>query len=537
MSGLLIVNARLWDGTPLPQADAILIEAGRVVMTGTSQALRARAAGHLVLDAAGATVTPGLCDAHVHLAPWAMSLGQLALAGARTRSEALARVFEAAADSGPVLVGRGWDESGWEAPPDRASLDAVSGDRAVLLHRHDFHALWVNSAALRMAGVHRGTPDPEGGRFERDRGGEPTGLVRENAVRAFHALEAEASPPLDDALAEAAASALHARGITCVHDYERSAAHARWSRALAQRRRLRVLQHFGEAQLEGLIAAGVESGVGDAWFRLGALKLFADGTLGSRTAAMLTPYEDAPGTGLSMHTADDLAHRVARAIAAGVAVAIHAIGDRAVRDALDAIASAPESQRRALALPPRIEHAQCVAPGDLERFAPLSVVASMQPQHCVSDWEAARRAWGPRAEGSYPWRGFLERGVVLAFGSDAPVEPPDPWLAWHASVTRQRPDGTPEGGFVPAQRLTLDEALTAATRGAARAAGQEGLLGTLRSGAEGDVVLWDRDLHAADPAALLGARPRWTALAGRIVYESSPDSSHPLAADSHRSAP
>ncbi len=537
MSALLVTRARVWDGAVVTGADAVLIEDGRIAAVGCGDALAGRAPDAVRLDAAFGTVTPGLCDAHIHLGPWARARRQLDLHGARTRAAALARVRAAAAEGEGVLVGRGWDESEWEAPPERAGLDAASAGRPVLLHRHDFHALWVNSEALRHAGVGRATPDPEGGRFERDVAGEPTGVVREHAVRAFAALEAAAGPPLDDALGEDAATALHARGITSVHDYQRSAEDLRWSLRLARRGRLRVLQHIGEAQLDGVIAAGLASGVGDAWFRLGALKLFADGTLGSRTAAMLEPYDDFGGTGLALLSPAELARLVARAFAAGVSVAVHAIGDRAVRDTLDAIAAAPASDRERLALPPRIEHAQLVHAGDLDRFAPLGVAASMQPQHCVTDWGAATRAWGARAEGSYPWREFLRRGVVLAFGSDAPVEPPEPWLGWHASLTRQRPDGSPPRGFGPRQRLTLDEALAASTRGAARVAGMERRAGRLGAGCLGDVVVWDRDLHACAPDELLTVRPKWTVLDGGIVYESPADSSRSPRPHSHGSPP
>jgi len=522
MNDLLITGARVWDGSVLRDTDAVWIEDGRIRATGRAAALAAHASGAPRWDAAGATLTPALCDAHVHLAPWARALVQLDLRGARTRAEALDRVRAAAlAQPTGTLIGRGWDESHWEAPPDRHALDAVSGGRAVLLHRHDFHALWVSTAALRAAGISRETPDPAGGRHERDADGEPLGVAREHAVRAFHALEAEAEPPLDDALAEAAVAALHARGITAVHDFQRSAAEMRWSQRLAQRGRLRVVQHFGVEQLAGLESAGVTSGIGDAWFRIGALKLFADGTLGSRTAAMLAPYDDGAGAGLDLLPPAELTALVARAFAARLSVTVHAIGDRAVRRTLDAIEAAGEAARAALALPPRIEHAQLVDPTDLDRFAPLGVVASMQPQHAVTDWEAATRAWGARVSSSYPWQALLARGVPLAFGSDAPVEPPDPWLGLHACVTRQRPDGTPQGGFVPEQRVSLDAALVAYTRGSARAGGGSEAQGTLAPGAVGDVVVWDRDLHGASPDDLLTARPACTVLSGRIVYQSS----------------
>jgi predicted amidohydrolase YtcJ len=525
---LLIVNARVWSGEPLA-ADAVVVERDRVTAVGEGRTLRPRVPEARVLDAEGATLTPGLTDAHIHFVPWARSRRQPDLHGARSREEALARVRDALekqpADGSP-LVGRGWDENGWLQAPDRAALDAIAPHRPVLLHRHDFHALWVNSAALAAAGLGRGTPDPEGGRFERDVAGELTGLVREHAVRAFLALEDRAGPAVADALLDEAAAELHAEGITAVHDYQRNEADARWMRSLAARRALRVLQHVGPEQLRTAAEDGRRGAVGDAWFRWGALKLFADGTLGSRTAAMLAPYDDTPGTGMVLLSPRELEQEIARGAAAGFSVAIHAIGDAAVRNTLDAIERNREALG-ALALPPRIEHAQLVDPADLARFARLGVAASMQPQHFTSDAPVARRAWGERCRHAYPWRSFLDARVPLAFGSDAPVEPPLARLGLASAVARLTADGGP---LEPDQAIPLDAALTAYTSGAAYLAG--GLLGpgVIRTGEWADLVVWDRDLHATSPERLADARPRWTVLGGRIVYESARGRAHATSA-------
>ncbi len=517
---LLVVNGRLWPAARWRGADAVFVRNGRISAVGRGRDLRAAVPNAPCLDAGGATVTPGLTDAHLHFVPWAQGRRQVDLLGVTSRGAALERVAAGlAADPGPTpLVGRGWDAMGWEAPPDRASLDALAPERPVLLHSHDFHSLWFNSAAMRAIGLGRESRDPQGGRFERDFTGEPTGVAREHAVAAFEALGAQAGPAIDDALLDDGAAALHAAGVTSVHDYQRNANDMARMRALASRRRLRVLQHFGPEQLEALIAAGLASGVGDAWFRIGALKLFADGALGSRTAAMLEPYDDGHGLGIVMIPRDELVATVTRAAAHGFASTVHAIGDRAVRHALDAFEAARALP--ATPLPSRIEHAQLVHPDDLPRFAALGVRASMQPQHATSDALAATAAWGARCALSYAWRAIADTGVTLAFGSDAPVEPPLPWLGLHAAVTRTRTDGTPAGGFVPAQCLTLDEALAAYTEGAAGLAGLAGRLGTLEPGAEGDLVVWDRDLHAAPAASLADVRPRVTVLAGEIVYDS-----------------
>lgn len=518
---LLVTNARLWTGAAGAPgaADALLVRDGRIVALGARAALVADAKGARALDAAGGTLTPGLVDAHLHLVPWARGRAQVALAAARTRAAALAAVAQAlaAAPAGDEpLVGRGWDDHGWEAPPTRAALDALAPGRPVLLHRHDFHALWVNGAALRAAGITRDTPDPEGGRFERDAAGEPSGVVREHAVRAFDALDQRAGPAPEPVVLDAAAHALHAEGVTAVHDYQRNAEDWERMRALAGRRQLRVLQHVGPEQVADAAHTGLRGGAGDDWFRTGSLKLFADGTLGSRTAAMLEPWDDTPGRGMTLIEPGALTDMVGAAAAAGFSVTIHAIGDAAVRHALDAIAAHRDALAR-LAIPPRIEHAQLVTDADVPRFAQLGVAASMQPQHAASDAPYARQAWGSRCRLAYAWRTLLEAGATLAFGSDAPVEPPRASLGLACAVARLTADGRP---FEPGQSIPLDAALHAYTAGAARLAG--GFLGggRLETGEPADLVVWDRDLHRTAPEALGEARPRVTVLAGEIVYDS-----------------
>ncbi len=518
---LLVTGARLWPAARWAGADAVFVRGGRISAVGRARDLLAAVPGAPRIDARGATVTPGLTDAHLHFVPWAQGRRQPDLIGAATRAEALERVraaLAASADDAPLL-GRGWDEMGWEARPDRAALDALAPVRPVLLHSHDFHSLWVNGAALRAAGVTRETPDPPGGRFERDAAGEPTGVVRENAVPCFAALAGQAGPAIDAELLDDGAAELHAAGVTSVHDYQRNATDLARMRALAARRRLRVLQHVGPEQMDALVSAGLASGVGDAWFRIGSLKLFADGALGSRTAALLEPYDDGHGLGVVTIERDELLALVTRAARAGFAAAIHAIGDRAVRHALDAFEAA-RIAAHPTPLPPRIEHVQLLHPDDLPRFAALGVAASMQPSHATSDAFAATAAWGARCALAYPWRSLEAQGVRLAFGSDAPVEPPRPWEGLHAALTRVRADGTPAGGFVPEQCIGIDAALRAYTEGAAVLSGLAGQLGTLEPGAEADLVVWDRDLHATPPAELLAARPAVTVLGGEIVYVS-----------------
>ncbi|HEY2955987.1 MAG TPA: amidohydrolase [Candidatus Eisenbacteria bacterium] len=519
---LLIANGRLWTREPLARdANGLAVRGGRIVAIGTAESLAAHAGPRtVVIDAAGGTVTPGITDAHIHLVSWARSDADLALRDAASAADAAARVacFAARRPGATPVVGRGWDANGWKDAPHLALLDGACPGRPVLLHSHDFHALWVNGAALEAAGVHAGLPDPPGGRIERDAAGRPTGVVREHAVRLFQALEGGAARESDQDLLERAVRRLHAAGITAVHDFE-GAAEESLLRAMAGRggARVRVLMHLPHAGLDRALARGLESGIGDDDFRTGALKIFADGTLGSRTAALLEPYDGTEERGMELLAPAELARDVARALAGGLAIAIHAIGDRACRTALDAFEAARDLLARPR-LPSRLEHLQLVDDRDLPRLARLGIAASVQPSHCTSDLDLIERWWNSRRARAYAYRSLAEGGALLAFGSDAPVEAPEPIRWIHAAVTRQRPDGSPPGGFVPAQRLALDAALAACTEGGARLAGSADRLGRLAPGCLADLVVWDRDLFGIAPERLIDARPAATVLAGKIVY-------------------
>ena len=519
---LVIVDARPWSGGgPLADADALAVGGGRIIAIGRNAAITALAGPETVtLDARGGTVTPAFTDAHIHLVAWARSRGALELFDCDSRAGALARVaaYLAAHPGATTVVGRGWDANVWSDAPHRADLDRVTGGRPALLHSKDFHSLWVNSAALALAGVTRATLDPPGGRFERDTNGEPNGVVREHAVRMFAPIAPVAGHEADLAQVRNAVIALHAEGVTAVHDFEGGDEH-RVLRALTRGGgpHVRVLMHLPHAGLDHALALGLASGTGDDLFRIGSLKLFADGTLGSQTAALLEPYEGGADLGLELIPAAELAALVARAAAGGLATAIHAIGDRAVRSALDAFAACGAGLHGPV-LAPRIEHVQLLHPSDLPRFASLGVAASMQPLHCTSDIDNARRHWGGRVERSYPWRGLLEGGARLAFGSDAPVEPPATAAALHSAVTRQRPDGTPVDGFTPSQRLTLDQALAAYTEGPTRLAGTWPRLGRIAVGATADLAVWSADLHRLPHASLARARVMATVMEGAVVF-------------------
>lgn len=512
---LVLRNAKVWTGgRVLADADAVAIAGGAIAAIG-----RARDLGDAAetIDAQGATVTPGLTDAHIHLLAWARSLGELDLADAGSAAEVARRVAGATSREG-AIVGRGWDEYRWPEPPHRAALDRVAPDVPVLLHRHDFHALWVNGEVLRRAGITRGTPDPAGGVIERDAAGEPTGVLKENAVRLVAGLTPVPDAASDRERLRQAIARLHAQGVTAVHVFEGSRSR-RLLREIARGESgaLRVLMHLPHASLDAALAARVRSGAGDTRFRIGAIKLFADGTLGSRTAALLAPFADTGTPGMELIAPRDLVELVGRGARGGLATAIHAIGDRAVRSALDAFEAAGE-HRGTLALPGRIEHVQLLDSADLPRFGRLGVAASLQPTHAISDREVVETAWGDRLDRAYPWETLRAAGARLAFGSDAPVEPADAPRTLHAAVTRTDVAGKPAGGWTPGEKLPLDVALTASTEGPARLAGNWPALGRLAAGAEADVVLWDRDLHACPPERLHEAKASITIVAGRIVH-------------------
>jgi hypothetical protein len=401
-----------------------------------------------------------------------------------------------------ALIGRGWAETGWDSAPDHAALDAVAPSQPVLLHSKDFHALWVNHAAMAAAGVHRGTPDPPGGKIERRPSGEPTGVFREHAVRLFDGLVQAPSVAQDLEAVKDAAARLLEMGVTAVQDFEGDA-EAEVLRAMAKGEgpRVRVLMHLHRGALDRALSERIPSQRGDDDFAWGVFEAY-DGT---------------EEMGLPLLPADELKGIIGRAVRNGLSVAVHAIGDRAVHTTLDAFEGCGAALGR-LRLRPRIEHAQLVLDEDRARFARLGVVASMQPLHCTADRPLAERWWGSRVRRSYPWRTFLDDGVSLAFGSDAPVEWPSPILGLHAAVTREAV-GAPGDPFVPMQKISLDEALTAYTALPARLADAWPRRGTLAAGALADLVIWSTDLHRTAPSGLHRVSPAFTLLDGVVRFE------------------
>ncbi len=524
----VVYNARVVTLDPdRPAAEALAAAGGRVVLVGTAEAALSLAGPHTVrLNGRGNLVIPGFVDSHIHFASWAVARRQVDLTGARTLSEALERVRAAAekVPPGEWVIGRGWDHSTWDGGrfPTRADLDPVVPDRPVLLTRKDGHSIWVNSLALARAGIGRETPDPPGGRIDRDDRGEPTGILREGpAMRlVWQAVGRPGPDAIESALREAIPEA-HRLGLTGIHEIdgrEAFQAYQRLNRTGSLTLRVRLFLNPAHELLEPATRLGLMSGFGDDWLRISGVKFFADGSLGSLTALMLEPYEGTEDNcGVAVTAADQLRAWVEAASRAGLAVAIHAIGDRANRVCLD-ILEATRELWASRGLRPRIEHVQLLHPADIPRLARIGVVASMQPIHCTQDLFLAERHWGARSRYGYAWRSLLDQGTALAFGSDCPVETLDPFRGLFAAVTRRREDGYPPAGWYPEERLDIWSAVRAYTVGAAFAVGEEGWWGSLRPGSYADLVVLDRDIFEARPEELLDTRVLATVVGGRLVY-------------------
>ena len=474
--------------------------------------------------ASPSVVVPALTDAHGHVVGLGLSLVRVDLRSCRSPEDCADRVRDILNKRPPGvwIQGRGWDQNLYpdQQFPTRATLDAVAPGTPVYLRRVDGHAAWVNSEALRRASITRDTPEPPGGKILRDGTGEPTGILVD---RAEELVENAIPPPSEQEVEEAilrAQDLLVSQGLTSVHEMGISAGVARVYLALARSNRLkiRVYAHWAAdpAILEEAFRRGPLRAGPDDLFTLRAIKVYADGALGSRGAHLKAPYSDDPrNTGLVVTPMHRIAEIARRALAAGFQVSTHAIGDAANQEVLEAYALAGVTAAARF----RIEHAQIVALADLPRFAQLGVIASMQPTHATSDMPWAEKRLGQsRLEGAYAWRRFLDAGVHLAFGSDFPVELSDPRLGLFAAVTRTDLHGQPPGGWLPDQRLTVQDSLRAFTSGAAYAAFEEEWRGELRPGQVADLTVFDGPLDTPEP--IVTRKVLMTIVAGRVVYDA-----------------
>ena len=523
---LVLHGGRIWTGEAgRPLATAIALRDGKIVgFDAVALALRDQARA---IDLGNQLVVPGFIDAHVHFLSGGDELLAPDLRSAQSADELGRRLAERAAQlpKGTWMTAGNWDHENWPGSklPTRQDLDRHVPDHPVFVTRLDGHMAVANSHALALAGITRTTADPEGGAIVRSADGEPAGVLKDAAM----ALVSRHVPAWSKAqrLERARAALRHAAalGVTGVHDmldgHEALATYQELRRRGELTLRVTIYAPISAHKLWGGLA--VERGFGDAWLKLNGVKAFADGSLGSTTALFFDPYADAPTTsGLAQTNLEPgglLDQQVGRSLADGLQPAIHAIGDRAIRAVLDILARHGDPTLR-----PRIEHAQHIAPADLARFAELGVIASMQPYHCVDDGRWAEKRIGKtRCDTTYAFRDLLDRKAVLAFGSDWPVAPLAPLAGIHAAVTRATLDGKHPEGWVPRQKITLEEALRAYTAGSAHAAGDEALLGTLAAGKLADLVVLDRDLFAVPAAEIRAARVVMTIVGGRIVHAAA----------------
>jgi hypothetical protein len=544
---LILLHGKIWTGessarsgakpAPARFAEAVAMLDGRILAVGGDQQIRAYAGPNTqVVDLEGRLAVPGFIDGHVHFINGGFQLRQIDLKNTRSEEEFTRRIAEKAKTLAPGrwLLGGDWDEEAWPSAklPTRWTIDPVTSQNPVFLSRYDGHAVLVNSQVLKMARVTKDTPDPPGGVIVRDpKTGEPTGVLKDAAEDLVGRVvprpsEAEMEEALRTALKEAARL-----GVTSVQNMtvDTDSSNGSFTGEIQLLRRAeregwltcRMYEIIPIAHWKKLGEAGVSHGMGSDFLKLGAVKAFADGSLGSRTAWMFEPFDDDSGNcGLPMEIMNPSSKMEALtrgADEAQIQLCIHAIGDRAISEVLDIYAKLGGDQAARHRF--RIEHAQHVRPGDFARFARLGVIASMQPYHAIDDGRWAEKRIGQeRARSSYAWRSMLEAGAPLAFGTDWPVAPLDPLPGIYAAVTRATLDGKHPEGWVPEQRLTVEEALRAYTQGCAYAAFEENEKGTIAPGKLADVVVLSDDLFRISPERIKDARVVMTIVGGKVVY-------------------
>ncbi len=532
---LLLYNGRVVTvDDKNPTAEAIAVRDGRIIEVGSSDVLRNKYIAHRAEDLKGACVFPGFNDAHLHMNGLGRRIMELNLVGTRSYDE-IVHLVDARVQSAPKnpwILGRGWDQNDWTVKefPTADKLNAVSGNYYIALKRIDGHAVLVNKKTLEAAGITRHTPDPAGGAILRDTNGDPTGVLVDNAT-----LLIERIKPLptreDDSLAlEAAMEACLKVGLTSVHDAGVGPAKVSLYKSFSRTGRLKtriyaMLDGSDPSLLAEYFAKKRDTTDLDRFLKIASIKLYADGALGSYGAALLKPYSDNPKTsGLAVTSAEEIEQITEQALERGYQVCVHAIGDRGNRIALDAFEKALlHTKTYGLDKRLRIEHAQLVDEFDIPRFAKLGVVASMQPTHCTSDmYWAENRVGSKRILGAYAWRKFMQNGVTVCNGSDAPVESNDPLWGIYAAVTRQDHTSFPPGGWYADQKMTVMEAIRGFTINAAYASFEENQKGSIEKGKLADLVILDRDITLIEPKEILNTSVRMTIVGGKILYRRSP---------------
>ncbi len=539
---VIFIHGNIYTGVPANSAfssiareEAIAVRGDRIEAVGKNSDIeKLKGPQTQVIDLGGHFVTPGFNDAHLHLADGGLNKLRVDLTGVKSLDELRARVQKKVEESkaGEWILGGGWDETLWpvKATPTRWDLDEVSDGHPVLLVRIDGHIAVANTRALQLASINLASRDPQGGHIDRNEAGEPTGILRETAQGAVENVIPAPTHEQRRQGIELGLADLAAHGVTSAQDYSPP-----WEN----------FQIYEELEKEGKLTARISEWLtfdepveeltrqrdshpqSDLMLRTGMLKGFMDGSLGSHTAALLEPYsDDAKNSGLPRYEADKLNEMTKERVLAGFQIGFHAIGDKGVQMALDAFSGAEKAAKEARVKAPnggedfrlRVEHAQVTTPAQVAQFKQLKVIASMQPSHLLTDMRWAQDRLGPkRAATSYGWLAFLNKGVVLAFGTDYPVEPVTPFRGLYSAVTRKSEDGKQE--YFPAQRLTMDQAIAAYTTGSAYAEFEEKEKGKLVPGMLADFVVLDRDVTSAAAEKIVGTKVLRTVVAGKTVYE------------------
>lgn len=533
---LILYNAEFHTQDPAqPRARALAAADGRIVAVGDNDAVRALATPRTTrIDLQNRLGLPGFIDTHFHFYEWALGRRNADLAGVKNFDDCLAAVSRLAQrrPKGRWVVGQGFNESDWpeNRMPLRRDLDRIAPAHPVVIWRCDLHLAVANSAALKHAGIDRTTPDPPEGRIEKDIDGRPTGVLRELAIN----LVKKAMPPVTsaaaaDAIAEAVPAA-HALGLTGIHDVrlmggaEGAAAMGAWQLCRERGRLpLRTWVTIPGESLDAAVALGLRSGCGDHRLRIGHVKFFADGGMGARTAWVIEPYRDAQ-YGMPLTPMPALENAVLKAHRHGLAVMIHAVGDRTVRELIKVFESLNRQTRKKTppqpppVMPHRIEHVQMIRPEDVPRLAGVGIMASVQPANLVLDINMIDECLGPNGVHTYAFQRLLDAGIDVCLSSDAPVCDPDPLVGIHAAVTRRRADGTPAGGWYADQRLSVPQAVMRYTRMPAIAGGALQNLGTISVGKRADVIVLDKNIFEINPSDILDSRVGMTVFNGKVVY-------------------
>jgi hypothetical protein len=506
-----------------PVCDAMIVDRDRISWIGAAAALSSVPSdSYEIIDLDGQIVLPGFIDSHTHLVFWALSRTRIDLDGATSYEDAhnIIRTFVAKQPrkERSLMIGKGWKKEQWQQVrwPHKADLDRIIPDRPVAIFSKDEHLLWVNSVVLKMANINRDTVSPAGGEINRDASGEATGILRDNAMNLVgRLLQPPPAREMNKVMAEGFAQ-MYRKGCVGVCSFDGiNGFETLQSLDIAGKLPVKVVYYLPATLADHAIALKWQSGYGSEWLKIGGVKAFADGALGSQTALMLKPFHGTKhNTGIEATTPEELKRLVAITSKAGLACAIHAIGDKANRNVLDAFEAS--GRFRSARVRHRIEHCQIIAPEDLKRFASLKLIASMQPSHATADIDLMKLYLGERRKDSYRFRTLAKLGVAHCYGSDAPIEPLDPLAGIYAAVT-----GKPPGGktcFNSRETITVEQAVRGFTLGGARAVGEDHQRGSFSAGMKADFAILDRDIMRLRPEAILKATVMATYINGELKY-------------------